>query len=211
MLSHRAPNVTVLNAADGEIVGTIDLGGAPEQAATDENGHIYIDIEDKSNVAVVDAKTLKVTAHYDLKGKGGTPAGLALDAKNHVLFVCCRNPQVAVILNAEDGKVLATLPIGNGVDAAEFNPKTMEAFSSHRDGTLTVIKETSPTTFEVEQTVKTMQGAKTSTLDLKTGQIFLIAAQTAPAPQGQADAQGGRRGRGGATVPDSFSILVVGK
>jgi DNA-binding beta-propeller fold protein YncE len=214
VLSHRAPNVTVINAADGEIVGTIDLGGAPEQAATDEKGHVYIDIEDKDNVAVVDAKTLKVTAHYDIKGKGGTPAGLALDAKNHVLFVCCRRPQVMVILNAEDGKVLTTLPIGAGVDAAEFNPSTMEAFSSHGDGTLTVVKETNPTSFEVEQNVKTMRGAKTSTLDMKTNQIFLIAAEQAPAPPapaGQADAQQGRRGRGGATVPDSFSILVVGK
>jgi DNA-binding beta-propeller fold protein YncE len=210
VLSHRAPNVTVINAADGAIVGTIDLGGAPEQAASDEKGHVYIDIEDKDNVAVVDAKTLKVTAHYDIKGKGGTPAGLALDAKNHILFVCCRRPQVAVIMNADDGKILTTLPIGNGVDAAEFNPTTMEAFSSQRDGTLTVIKETSPTAFEVEQTVQTKPGAKTSTLDAKTNQIYLITAEQAPAPQGQADAQGGRRGRG-ATVPDSFSILVVGK
>ena len=206
VLSHRTPNVTVINSADGAIVGTIDLGGAPEQAASDEAGHVYIDIEDKDNVAVVDAKTLKVTAHYDIKSKGGTPAGLALDAKNHILFVCCRRPQVAVIMNAEDGKILATLPIGNGVDAAEFNPATMEAFSSQRDGTLTVIKEKSPTEFEVEQTVQTKPGAKTSTLDSKTNQILLITAEQAPAQQGQ----GGGRGRG-ATVPDSFSILVVGK
>jgi DNA-binding beta-propeller fold protein YncE len=211
VLSHRAPNVTVINSSGGEIVGTIDLGGAPEQAASDEMGHVYIDIEDKDNIAVVDAKSLKVTAHYDITGKGGTPAGLALDAKNHILFVCCRRPQVAVIMNAEDGKIITTLPIGNGVDAAEFNPDTMEAFSSQRDGTLTVIKEKSPTSFEVEQTVKTMQGAKTSTLDAKTGRILLISNQPAPSAPGQADPASGGRGRGGATLPDSFSILEVGK
>src|SRR5258708_1581832 len=110
VLSHRAPNVTVINSADGTIAGTIDLGGAPEQAASDGAGHVYIDVEDKDNVAVVDANTLKVTAHYDLAGKGGTPAGLALDANNNVLFVCCHNPHTAVIMAADTGKILATLP-----------------------------------------------------------------------------------------------------
>src|SRR6185312_17250153 len=105
--------------------------------------------------AVVDARAMKVLAHYDLGGKGGGPAGLALDPANHVLFAFCHNPHTAVILNAEDGKILATLPIGSGVDSGEFNPHTMEAFSSQRDGTLTVIKETNPTAFEVEPTVQT--------------------------------------------------------
>src|SRR5450432_1584304 len=89
VLSHREPNVTVINAADGSIVGTIDLGGAPEEGASDGNGHVYIDVEDKDNVAVVDAKALSVTAHYDLGGKGGGPAGLAMDVKNHILFAFC--------------------------------------------------------------------------------------------------------------------------
>jgi len=217
VLSHSAPNVTVIDSADGAIVGTIDLGGAPEQAASDGRGHVYIDVEDKNNVAVVDAKTLTVTAHYDLAGKGGTPAGLALDAKNNILFVCCRNPHTAVVMAADSGKILATLPIGSGVDAASFNPNTMEAFSSQGDGTLTVIKENSPTEFVVEQTVQTKQGAKTSTLDTKTNQIFLITADRGPAPApaaGAADGNaGGRRGggRGGQALPDSFTILVVGK
>lgn len=214
VLSHRAPNVTVIKASDGSIAGTIDLGGAPEEGASDGNGHVYIDIEDKDNVAVVDANAMKVTAHYDLGGKGGGPAGLALDAKNHVLFAFCRNPHTAVILSADDGKILATLPIGSGVDAGEFNPQTMEAFSSQRDGTLTVIKENSPTSFEVEQTVQTKPGAKTSTLDGKTGRIYLITAEQAPALEAAAGqpAGGNRPGRGrGRMVPGSFSILVVGK
>ena len=97
---------------------------------------------------------MKVTAHYDLGGKGGGPAGLALDAKNHILFACCHNPATCVVLNADNGTILATLPIGTGVDGgAAFNPNTLEAFSSQGDGTLTVIKENSPTNFVVEQIV----------------------------------------------------------
>jgi len=130
VFSHRTPNATVIKAMDGSVVNSFDLGGAPEQAVSDGQGHIYVDLEDKDNVAVVDANTLKVTAHYDLGGKGGGPSGLALDKKNRVLFVCCQNPQTAVILNADDGKIISTLPIGNGVDGTEFNPNTMEAFSA---------------------------------------------------------------------------------
>ena len=182
VFSHSAPNATVLDAKDGSVVGTIDLGGAPEQAASDGQGHLYVAIEDKDNVAVVDVKTLKVTAHYDLGGKGGGPAGLGLDVKNHILFAMCHNPQTCVVLNADDGKILATLPIGRGTDNGGFNPATMEAFSSQGDGTLTIIKETSPTSFEVEQTVQTKSRAKTCTLDTKNNQIVLITTEPAPTP-----------------------------
>jgi DNA-binding beta-propeller fold protein YncE len=217
ILSHSDPNVTVINTADGAIVGTIDLGGAPEQAASDGKGRVYIDVENQNNVAVVDINAMKVLAHYDLGGSDKGPGGLALDAKNGILFSFCHNPPTAVILNASDGTILTTLPIGNGVDAAEFNPSTMEAFSSQGDGTLTVIKENSPTSFEVEQTVKTKNGARTSTLDAKTNQVYLITAEfaapaTQPTAQGQAAGGGGeRRGRRGRMVPDSFTILVVGR
>ncbi len=230
VFSHRAPNATVIDAKDGSIVGTIDLGGAPEQAVSDEQGHLYVDIEDKNNVAVVDVKTLKITAHYDLAGKGGTPAGLALDAKNHILFAFCRNPATAVMLNADDGKIIATLPIGSGTDGGGFNPNTMEAFSSQRDGTLTIIKENSPTSFEVEQTVQTKQGAKTCTLDTKNNRIVLITTERAPTPPTAADASatapqtaaatppattdqpaGARRGGQGGGGPSLLDILVVGR
>jgi len=208
VFSHRAPNVTVIDAADGSVLGTIDLGGAPEQAASDGKGHIYVDIEDKDSVAVIDAATMKMTTQYSLNGKGGTCAGLALDAKNHVLFVACRNPQTMVMLDANDGKYLADLPIGQGCDGAVFNPKTMECFSSQGDGTLTVIKEKTPTSFEVEQNVKTMPGAKTLTLDSKTGKVLLITAEYGPAPE-QPNANG--RPRRGPMLAGSFSVLVVGK
>ena len=207
VLSHSAPNATVIDAKDGSVVGTIDLGGAPEQGVSDGKGHLYIDLEDKGSIAVVDAKTMKVTATYDLQGKGGTCAGLAMDVKNNILFAACRNPQTMVILNAGDGKILETLPIGGGTDGAVFNPSTMEAFSSQGDGTLTIVKENSPTNFVVEQTLQTQPRAKTLTLDRKTNRILLITAEFTPAP---APPPGGRPGRG-QMVPDSFSILVVGK
>jgi hypothetical protein len=209
VFSHSAPNATVIDAKDGSVVGTVDLGGAPEEAVSDGKGHLYVDLEDKDNVAAVDARTLTVTAHYDLAGKGGGPAGLAFDVKNHILFAACHNPQTMVILDANDGRIITALPIGNGVDGAVFNPDTMEAFSSQGDGTLTVVKENSPTSFQVEQNVQTQRSAKTLTLDRKTNHILLIAAEFGPPP---ATPPPGGRGRGrGPMVPDSFSILVVGK
>ena len=208
ILSHASPHVTVIDAKDGSVVGTLDIGGMPEQAVSDGKGHLYIDVEDKENIAVVDTKTLQVTAHYDVTGKGGTCAGLAMDVKNRILFAACRNPANMIVLNADDGKILATLPIGMGSDGAAFNPNTMEAFSSQVDGTLTIIKENSPTSFVVEQNLPTMAGARTHALDTKTNHIILIAAEFGPpTPPAQ---PGGRAGRG-AIVPDSFSILVVGK
>ncbi|MGA2270230.1 MAG: hypothetical protein ABSH44_17295 [Bryobacteraceae bacterium] len=213
VFSHRAPNATVINAADGSVAGTVDLGGAPEQAVTDGQGKLYVDLEDKDKIAVVDARSLTKTGEYDLAGKGGGPSGLAFDVKNHILFASCHKPATMVILNSDDGKILATLPIGTGTDGATFNPSTMEAFSSQGDGTLTVIKENSPTSFEVEQNVKTMTGAKTLTLDTKTNHILLIAAEYGPppTPPPTPPPAGGRGGGRGPMVPDSFSILVVGR
>jgi YVTN family beta-propeller protein len=206
VFSHAAPNATVIDASSGTVIGTIDLGGAPEQAVADGKGHVYVVIEDKAMVAVVDAKTLAVAARYDLAGAGGGCAGLAFDGKNRILFAACRDPQKMVVLSADDGKIIAALPIGQGTDGAVFNPETMEAFSAQADGTLTVIKENSPTDFAVEQTVPTKPSAKVLTLDGKTGHILSIAADFTPPPT----PAGARAGRG-RMVPDSFAILVVGR
>jgi DNA-binding beta-propeller fold protein YncE len=206
VLSHSQPNATVIDAKEGSVVGTIDLGGAPEQAASDGQGHLYVCIEDKDNIAVVDVKTLKVTAHYDLAGKGGGPAGLGFDAKNRILFAMCHDPQTCVVLNADGGG---------------FNPNTMEAFSSQGDGTLTIVKESSPTSFEVEQTVQTKSRAKTCTLDTKNNQIILITTEPLPAaaggpatpPTGGDQPGGGKKGgkKGGGGGPAMLDILVVGR
>jgi len=215
VFSHAVPHTTVIDAKDGSVLGTIDLGGAPEQAVADGKGRVYVDVSDKANVAVIDAKTMAVTAHYDLGDKGAGLAGLALDARNHVLFVACRLPApgVMVMLNADDGKILSTLPLAGSSDGAVFNPETMEAFSSsgQGDGTLTIVKETSPTGFEVEQNLKTMSGANMLTLDSKTNHVLLIGAEFVTTPPPATPPAAGGRGPARTMVPDSFSILVVGK
>ena len=221
ILSHSAPNITVLDDKDGSILGTIDIGGAPEQAATDGHGKIYVDIEDKSAIAVIDANTMKMVGKYDVSSKGGGCAGLALDAKNNILFAACRENKNMIVLSATDGHIITDLSIGSGSDGATFNPATMEAFSSQGDGTLTVVKENSPTDFSVEQTVATPARAKVLTLDTKTNQIFTITAEfgSVPAPPAQpagatAAAGGpppGMRGPRAPMIPNSFQILVIGK
>ncbi len=233
VLSHSAPNVTVINASDGSVAGTIDLGGAPEQAVTDGKGHLYIDLEDKDAIAVVDTKSMAVTAKYDVAGKGGQCAGLAMDVKNRILFAACRGPANFVILGADDGKIVTTIPIEAGTDGATFNPATMEAFSTAGNGTVSIIKENSPTSFAAEQVLQTMPGAKTITLDTKNNLILTMAAEYGPppapaaapavapagAPGGAPGGSGGGRGGGGRgrgpgrgpMLPDSFTILAVGK
>lgn len=207
ILSHTAPNVTVLDAKDGTILGTIDLGGAPEQAVTDGKGHLYIDIEDKDAIAVVDAKAMKMTGKYDISSKGGGCAGLAFDIKNEILFATCRAKNNMIILSAKDGTILDAVPTGVGSDGATFNPETMEAFSTQGDGTLTIVKENSPTSFVVEQTVKTPIRARTLTLDTKTGKIFTITAEFGATPP---TAPGARPARA-PMIPDTFTIVTVGK
>jgi hypothetical protein len=229
VLSHSAPNLTVIDDKDGAVLGTIDIGGAPEQAATDGHGRIYVDIVDKAAIAVIDGDAMKMVGKYDLSSRGSGCAGLALDAKNGILFAACREKNNMVILSAADGHIITDLPIGTGCDGASFNPATMEAFTSQGDGTLTVVKENSPTDFAVEQTVLTPARAKTHTLDTKTGNLYLITAEFGPMPATSADAApaaggpapGGTPGQGGPPpawrgnrapmIPHSFQILVVGK
>jgi len=235
VLSHSAPNITVLDDKDGSILGAIDIGGAPEQAATDGHGKIYVDIVDKAAIAVIDANTMKMIATWDISSKGSGCAGLALDAANGILFAACRANQNMVILSAADGHILTSLPIGNGCDGVTFNPATMEAFSSQGDGTLTVIKENSPSSFVVEQTVPTPSRAKVLTLDAKTNRILTITAEYGPvpaapaqpaappatpsapaaAPPAPAATPAGMpawmRGPRPPMIPGSFQILVIGK
>jgi DNA-binding beta-propeller fold protein YncE len=219
ILSHSAPNITVLDDKDGSILGTIDIGGAPEQAATDGHGRIYVDIEDKAAIAVIDAHTMKMVGRYDVSSKGAGCAGLALDTKNGILFAACRDKSNMVILSAKDGHIITDLPTGVGCDGMIFNPATMEAVSSQGDGTLTVVKEDSPTSFHVEQTVATPARAKTLTLDPKTNQIYLITAEYGPVPAAPAQAAAAlppgtpdfmRRPRP-PMIPHSFQIVVVGQ
>ncbi len=232
--SHRAPNLLVVDSKDGSVVGTVDAiapdgaNASVEQGATDGEGHLYFDVANQHHIAVVDARTLKVTGHFDLGEKGNGPAGLAIDVKNHILFAMCRGARggtpACVILGAADGKIITTLPLAGSSDGATFNPRTMEAFSSHGNGTLTVIKENSPTEFVVEQTVPTKSGGKTCTLDAKTDHVIVITREAASAAPGTASAsapaapaasgpQGagaarGRQGGGGAQLLD---VMFIGR
>jgi hypothetical protein len=177
-------------------------------------------------VTAVDTKTMMATGHFPLGDKGGCN-GLALDAKNKVLFAACarsgnpldRTKPMMVVLSAQDGKVLANLPLAGASDGAAFNPATLEAFSAHGNGTMTIVKETTPTTFEVEQNLDTMNGARVITFDSKTNRVLTMAQEfgapaappaAAPAAPGAppAPARGGGRG---AVVPGSFTILAIGK
>lgn len=224
VFSHASPSVVVVDPKDGSVVGTIDIGGAMEQAQSDGQGHVYADVENEKKIAVIDARTLKVTATFGLGDDAGSPGGLGLDAKNHILFAMCHEPSVCAVVNADTGKVITTLPIGDGTDGGGFNPNTMEAWSSQRDGTMTIIKENSPTDFAVEQTVKTLPGCKTSALDSKNNVIVTICterpqrppeATNAPAMTPPAEDQGrpgGERRRGGFNRgPGNLDVLWVGR
>jgi DNA-binding beta-propeller fold protein YncE len=218
ILSHEAPSITMIDPKDGAVVGTIDVGGAMEQAQSDGRGKLYVDVEDEKKIAVVDLKTLKVITKYDLGATAGEPGGLGLDVQNHILFAMCANPDVCVVLNADDGKVLTTLPLDGGTDGGGFNPATMEAWSSQRNGTLTIIKESSPTNFVVEQTVQTKAGCKTSSLDTKNNRIVLVcterlpqAASATPATTPATNVPAGQRRGGGRGGPGNLDVLWVGR
>ena len=219
--SHPSMDATVLDGKTGDVLGVINLEGTPEQSVADGKGTLYVVMQLESNVAVVDVKTMKVTAHYDFKEKGGRCNGLALDAKNQILFVACGQNSMTpeqgapaqptmVIMSAKDGKILATLPLAGGSDGAAFNPATMEAFSAHGNGTMTIIKEVSPTKFEVEQNLDTMNGARTITFDSKTQHLFVMSVENGPAPPPAPGATPGRGGRG-PVIPGSFTIVEIGK
>ena len=207
VLSHAVPNVTVIDAKTGTVLTTFDAGGAVEQSVFDGKGHAYIDLEDKSGIAVVDTNAMKTTGKIDLTGKADGCTGLAIDKAHDLLFAACNEPNVMVVISAKDQKILTTLPIGKGCDGATFNPDTVEAFATAGDGTLTIVKESSPTTFAVEQTVTTPVRARTITLDKKTGHIITATAEFGPAPAAVA----GQRPARPPMIPDTFQIIVIGK
>jgi DNA-binding beta-propeller fold protein YncE len=217
VFSHPTKDATVIDSKDGTVLGTIDLGGVPEQAVGDGKGMLYVVMQDaEGSVTAVDARTMKAVAHYPFGDKGRCN-GLALDVKNQVLFAACANSgnppaqpaqPMMVVMSAKDGKILTSLPLAGGSDGAAFNPSTMEAFSTHGNGTLTIVKEKSPTSFEVEQNLQTMNGARTITFDSKTQHIFTMSQERGPAPA--APPAGGRGGPAPA-IPGSFTILEIGK
>lgn len=192
-------DATVIDAAKAEVIGRVDLGGGPEAAIDDGKGNIYVNLEEKGEVVQFDARTLAVKNTWPL-APCGTPTGMDIDRKNGRLFVGCRS-KVMAVLDTHNGKVIATLPIGTGVDAVAFDESSGNIFNSNGDGTLTVIHQDTPDKYTVVENAATERYAKTMTLDSKTHHIFLSVAKRAEAPAGQKKA--------GGIVPGSFAILVV--
>lgn len=198
----RSANATAINAADGTVAGTIAVGGKPEFAAGDDKGHVYVNIEDKSELLEIDAQKLSVLHRWPLTGCK-EPSGLAFDLKNRRLFAVCGNKKMMVV-NADTGKVVATAAIGEDPDAAGFDPDTQLVFSSNGEsGDLTVIHEDSPDKYTVLETVPTKKYARTMAIDLKTHNIFLPIAEFEPvAPKGEEEPP---------MKPNSFGLLLVAK
>ena len=195
-------DATAIDAAKGKVVRTVPLGGRPEFAVADGAGMIYDNIEDKGEIVAIDSRTLTVKARWPL-APAESPSGLAMDTKNRRLFAVCDGGRM-VVLNADTGAIVATPAIGNGPDAAGFDPKTQLAFSSNgQDGTLTILHEDTPDTYTVAQTVPTQPGARTMALDTKTHRVFLVAATPTPAVPGTSP-------RRRSYVPGSFVVLVYG-
>lgn len=199
-------NATAIDAADGKVAGTIDLGGRPEFATSNEKGMIFVNLEDKSEVAAVDSKKLEVKSHWPLTPDGEEPSGMAIDRKHGRLFVVCSNKKM-IVLNDETGKIVGSLPIGSGVDASGFDDKDRSAFASNGEGTLTVVREDAADKYSVAETVTTQRGARTMAVDRKTHKIYLPTAQFGETPAPTKERPRPRP----PIIPNSFVILVYGK
>ncbi len=188
-------DTTALDAAKGEVVGKIDLGGKPEFAASDEKGTMFVNIEDTSELVAFDPQKLVVKSRWKMAGCE-EPTGLAIDKKNRRLFAGCGGNKKMAIVDADSGKVIAMPDIGDGCDATAFDADQKLAFASAGNGTITVIREDSPDKFSVAETVKTQDRARTMALDPKTHELFTVTAKVLPERK---------------VEPDSFVVLVVGK
>ncbi len=198
----RSSNVTVIDTTSQKVVATIPLPGKPEFPVADGKGHVYDNIESKNEIVRLDAATKKLTAEWPICD---SPSGLAMDTSARHLFSVCDGKKMAVV-DANDGKVLATPEIGEGPDAAGFDAKDNLAFSSNGDGTLTVVDASKPS-FPVVQNLTTQKGARTMAFDSANGHVYLTTAQFGPRPSPTAQMPRPRP----SILPDSFTVLVVGR
>jgi len=203
VFNHTGNSVTVINATSATVSTTIQLEGTPEFAVVDEKaGRIYCNIEDKSEVAVIDADKHEVVAYWPL-APGEGPSGIALDARHHRLFSGCHN-KMMTMLDTESGKLVDTVPIGAGVDGCAFDDSMQFAFASCGDGTTTIAKEEAPNKLAVVQILKTERGARTMALDPQTHRIYLPTAQFAPTPSPSPGASPARP----SIVPNTLKLLL---
>jgi YVTN family beta-propeller protein len=195
----RSKDITVIDPTTDKVTATIPAGGAPETAVTDNAGKIYVNLEDKNEIIVLDTKTMKVVSHWPLGAEG--PAGLAIDTKTKRLFAGCEGK--LVVVNATNGKIVSTTQIGDGCDGTAFDPGTQLIFASNGAGTLSVIKEHSADKYEKLEDVPTKRGARTLAIDARTHMVYLPAAEYEP----KAPNTPGRP----KMIPGTFQVLVIGK
>ena len=200
----RSSNSTVIDAKTNKVIGTIHLIGKPEFSVTDLKGKIYVNIEDKNSICVIDVNTLKVEKTWSI-APGDAPSGLAIDIKNHRLFSVCEN-KLMVVVDSETGKVITTLKIGESVDGVSFDSGLNRAYSSNGEGTITVVQEKDANTFTVLENVMTQKGARTITVNTKTHKLYLPTAVYGEAPAATAQNPHPR-----ATIkPGTFTVLEIG-
>ncbi len=199
----RSSNATVIDAKTNMVLATIELAGKPEFSVSDGHGKVYVNIEDKSLITVIDPKNMKVAQTWPLS-PGEEPSGLALDNSTHRLFSVCHN-KTMVVMDAQNGKVISTLVIGQGVDGCAFDPGLQRAYSSNGEGTVTVVQEKNAGNFNVLETIQTQRGARTIGIDMRTHHIYLPTAEFGPAPQPTAENPHPRP----AMKPDTFTVLDI--
>lgn len=200
----RSKNATVIDATNNKVVGTVPLDGKPEFGVADGKGMVFVNIEDKGEVTSIDARKAAVVNTWPISGCE-EPSGLAMDQKNRRLFPVCGNKVMAVV-NADNGKVVTTIPIGQGVDAAGFDPSTNLAFASNGDGTLTVVHEDSADKYSVVENAPTQRSARTMALDTSNHDVYTVAAEFDEAPPAEGQTRPRRTMK-----PGTFTLLVVGK
>jgi DNA-binding beta-propeller fold protein YncE len=198
----RTANATVIDGSANKVIATIKLDGKPENSVSDGKGKVYVNIEDKSEISLINSKTNQVEQTWSI-APGEEASGLALDNETHRLFAVCSN-KLMIVMDALSGKVITSLPIGNGPDGAAFDPALKRAYSSNGEGTLTVVQEISPDEFKVLENVPTQQGARTITVDKKTHHVFMSTAEYEAATP-----SAGNTNRRPAVKPGTFTILDV--
>jgi YVTN family beta-propeller protein len=199
----RTSNATVIDATTNAVAGTIALGGKPEFPVSDGKGKVFVNIEDKSLISVIDVKTLKVEKSWPI-APGEEASGLALDNETQRLFAVCGN-KLMVIVDATDGHIVANLPIGDGCDGVKFDPGMKRVYSSNGEGTMTVVQEVDKDNFKVLENIPTAAGARTLALDTRTHHIYTPTAEFNPAPAATAENPRPRR----SPKADSFYILDI--
>jgi DNA-binding beta-propeller fold protein YncE len=198
-------NAMAIDVAKNAVVGTVSLEGKPEFPVADGKGRIFVNLEDKSMVTEFDAGTLKVLHTWPL-APGKEPSGIAMDRQHRRIFSACSN-NLMIVLDADSGKVVGQVPIGSGVDGAGFDPSTLFAFSSNGEGTLTVVREESPSKFSVVENVVTRKAARTMVVDEKTHRIYMLSAKFGPSPAPTPEHPHPR----GAIEPGSVTLYVLGR